>query len=151
VLLVPDAGLGVSVLTNQESGDAFNTIAYAVTDHHLGAPKTEWVDAYRTLRGREQTRIANADRRAAARKAPSKPSLALDKYGGVYTDAWYGDGAIALEFDRLAIRFTKTTAFIGDLEHYQYDTFIARWRDRELRADAYVTFAPLTGRSTRSD
>ena len=28
----------------------------------------------------------------------------------------------------------------GDLEHWQYDTFIARWRDRELRADAYVTF-----------
>ena len=25
--------------------------------------------------------------------------------------------------------------------HFQYDTFIARWRDRELRADAYVSFA----------
>jgi hypothetical protein len=30
---------------------------------------------------------------------------------------------------------------VGDLEHWQYDTFVARWRDRELRADAYVTFA----------
>jgi hypothetical protein len=30
---------------------------------------------------------------------------------------------------------------VGDLEHWQYDTFIARWRNRELRADAYVTFA----------
>jgi hypothetical protein len=29
---------------------------------------------------------------------------------------------------------------VGDLEHFGYDTFIARWRDRELRADAYVTF-----------
>jgi hypothetical protein len=28
---------------------------------------------------------------------------------------------------QLAIRFTKTPALIGDLEHYQYDTFIARW------------------------
>jgi hypothetical protein len=27
------------------------------------------------------------------------------------------------------------------MEHWQYDTFIVRWRDRELRADAYVTFA----------
>ena len=25
--------------------------------------------------------------------------------------------------------------------HWQYDTFVARWRDRELSADAYVTFA----------
>ena len=30
---------------------------------------------------------------------------------------------------------------VGDLIHWQYDTFVARWRDRELRADAYVTFA----------
>ena len=26
-------------------------------------------------------------------------------------------------------------------EHWQYDTFVARWRDRELRADAFVTFS----------
>ena len=29
----------------------------------------------------------------------------------------------------------------GDLEHWQYDTFVARWRDRTLDADAYVTFS----------
>ena len=39
------------------------------------------------------------------------------------------------------IRFSHTPALTGDLEHWQHDTFIARWRDRELRADAYVTFA----------
>jgi hypothetical protein len=30
---------------------------------------------------------------------------------------------------------------VGDLQHWQYDTFVVRWRDRELRADAFVTFA----------
>jgi hypothetical protein len=30
---------------------------------------------------------------------------------------------------------------VGDLEHWQHDTFLVRWRDRELRADALVTFA----------
>jgi hypothetical protein len=29
----------------------------------------------------------------------------------------------------------------GTLEHWQHDTFVARWTDRELRADAFVTFA----------
>jgi hypothetical protein len=28
----------------------------------------------------------------------------------------------------------------GPLEHFQYDTFIARWTDRKLMADAYVSF-----------
>jgi hypothetical protein len=30
---------------------------------------------------------------------------------------------------------------IGELEHFHYDTFIARWRDRSLNADAFVTFS----------
>jgi hypothetical protein len=47
---------------------------------------------------------------------------------------------IALESGRLVIRFSNTPALVGDLEHWQYDTFVARWRDRELRADAFVTF-----------
>ena len=35
----------------------------------------------------------------------------------------------------------RTPSLVGDLEHWQHDTFVVRWRDRELRADAYVTFA----------
>ena len=41
----------------------------------------------------------------------------------------------------LRIRFTKTPLLQGKLEHWQYATFVARWDDRELRADAFVTFA----------
>ncbi len=39
------------------------------------------------------------------------------------------------------MRFSHSPGMVGDLEHWQYDTFIVRWRDRELRADAFVTFA----------
>jgi len=52
----------------------------------------------------------------------------------------YGDVEILDEGGKLAIRFTKTPSLIGDLEHWQYDTFAARWRVPNL-ADAYVTFA----------
>jgi hypothetical protein len=27
------------------------------------------------------------------------------------------------------------------MEHFQFDTFIARWTDRKLNADAYVSFS----------
>jgi hypothetical protein len=30
---------------------------------------------------------------------------------------------------------------VGDLVHWQHDSFLVKWRERELRADAYVTFA----------
>ncbi len=67
--------------------------------------------------------------------------MPLASYAGTYTDAWYGDIVMAMENGKLAIRFTKTPSLVGDLEHWQHDTFVARWRDRELRADAFVTFA----------
>jgi hypothetical protein len=78
---------------------------------------------------------------AAARDAASKPSLPLVKYAGTYRDGWYGDIVIGERNGKLTIRFTRTPSLTGDLEHWQHDTFIARWTDRELRADAYVTFA----------
>jgi hypothetical protein len=28
----------------------------------------------------------------------------------------------------------------GPLEHFHYDTFIARWTDRQLNADSFVSF-----------
>jgi hypothetical protein len=34
-----------------------------------------------------------------------------------------------------------TPSMVGDLEHWQYGTFVVRWRDRELRADAFVIFS----------
>jgi hypothetical protein len=38
------------------------------------------------------------------------------------------------------IRFGHTPSRVGDMRHWQHDTFLVRWRDRELRADAYATF-----------
>ncbi len=142
VTLVPEMRLGVAVLTNQESDEAFNAITYHVIDHYLGAPPVDWLDAYLKVRARQEERIAAAGRKAAAAPDPgSRPSLPVARYAGTYTDAWYGDIEIAQEGDKLVMRFTHTPSLIGDLEHWQYDTFLVRWRDRELRADAYVTFA----------
>jgi len=78
---------------------------------------------------------------AAARDRTSRPSLPLARYAGHYTDVLYGDASITQEGDHLVLRFTHSPAFVGDLEHWQYDTFVARWKNRTLDADAYVTFA----------
>lgn len=142
VMMVPDLHLGVAVLTNQESGEAFDSIAFRIVDHYLEAARFDWIDAFKKVHDRMQAATAAADRGAsAARNSASKPSLPLEKYAGTYSDAWYGDVAVAHEAGKLVMRFSHTPALVGDLEHFQYDTFIVRWRDRELRADAYVTFA----------
>ncbi len=140
VAMIPDLRLGVAVLTNQESGAAFGAISYRVLDHYLGASH-DWVQAYRAVTTRADWLMASADRRAATqRDTTSRPSLPLAHYAGTYADAWYGDVVIELDDDRLRIRFSRTPKLAGTLQHWQHDTFVARWDDRELRADAFVTF-----------
>ena len=142
VLMVPDAKLGIVVLTNQESAAAFNAIGYSIADGYLGVPKIDWVDAYQKVTARQQAAFAAAEKKAAAaRNAASGPSLPLTGYARTYRDAWYGDIVIAVENGKLMMRFSRTPSLVGDLEHWQHDTFVVRWRDRDLRADAFVTFA----------
>ena len=142
VMLVPDARLGIAVLTNQESGAAFDSIAYRIADHFLGVPQSDWISAFEKATARMDAAFAESEKKAAAsRDATSKPSLPLAKYAGTYVDEWYGEIAIDEQQGGLGIRFTHTPSLTGTLEHWQHDTFIARWSDRELRADAYITFA----------
>jgi hypothetical protein len=139
---VPDLKLGIVVLTNQEAGGAFQAITYRILDHYLGDPATDWVAAYRTSTAQAEARAAEVEKRqAATRAADSKPSLPLARYAGTYSDRWYGNVTIGLESDKLVMKFSRTSALVADLEHWQYDTFKARWRDRSLNADAFVTFA----------
>ena len=142
VMLIPEINAGVVVLTNQEQGGAFNSVALHVMDYYLGAPATDWTAAFRTVaeRGVAQAKATEKSQQA-TRNADSKPSLPLEKYAGRYRDVWYGDVSIAVEQGKPVLRLAKTPDMVGDLEHWQYDTFIARWRDRSLHADAYVYFA----------
>jgi hypothetical protein len=44
------------------------------------------------------------------------------------------------EGSQLVLRLERTTKGVADLQHWQYDTFKAHWRDRTVE-DAFVTFA----------
>ena len=141
ITLVPELRLGIAVFTNQEEGGAFQAITYRLLDHFTGAATTDWEAVYFARKLRGDSMVAAQERTAAAKRdTASRPSLPLEKYAGAYRDAWYGDISIALENGKLVMRFSHSPPLTGDLEHFQYNTFIARWRDRELRADAYVTF-----------
>jgi len=140
--MIPELRLGVAVLTNQESGLAFNALVYRVLDHYLGTKAPDYVGIYSRLLTQNRANLAESDSSAAAaRDSTAGPSLPLLKYAGTYRDAWYGDVSLSEEKGALVIRMLQTPGMVGDLQHWQHDTFVARWRDRELRADAYVTFA----------
>jgi CubicO group peptidase (beta-lactamase class C family) len=142
VTMIPDLKLGVVVLTNQESVGLLGSIAYRILDSYLGAPPMDWVKTIHDLAEQQKAHVAEIEKKqSSARNADSKPSLPLEKYAGNYVDPWYGEITIAKEQTGLVMRFSHSPALTGDLQHWQYDTFTARWRDRSLAADAFVTFA----------
>jgi len=140
-MMIPEIKAGVCILTNQESGAAFNAISLYVLDRYLKASH-DWLGALSTVVARmDSATKAREGSIMTSRAADSSPSLPVEKYAGTYRDAWYGDITITQEQSKLVIRFTKTPDLVADLEHWQYDTFVAKWRDRELRADAFFTFS----------
>jgi len=142
VTLVPGQNLGIVVLTNQEVGAAFNAVTMAVLDAYLKAPETDWVAAYAAAVATAQEKADEGwARHQAARDPGSRPSLPLARYAGGYRDAWYGDVFVEQQGRTLRLRFGRTAQLLGTLEHWQHDTFLVRWDDRSLNADAFVTFS----------
>jgi hypothetical protein len=143
VMMIPELKAGVAVLTNQESAAAFDAIALHVVDHFIQprAPH-DWLASFVWLNDVNNAEVAAMDAAAASeRDSTSGPSLPLEAYEGTYRDDWYGDVVVERGTDgKLDIRMVPTPLLVGDLVHWQHDTFLARWHDRELRADAFVTF-----------
>jgi hypothetical protein len=119
-----------------------SSLYYRILDQYLKVQPTDWIQLYAdqeaaahkeelTRQGKEQT----------ARAAESKPSLPLSAYDGEYEDAWYGKVSIREEGGKRIMRFERTPDLSGELEHFQHDSFIVRWQERNFNADAYVTFA----------
>jgi len=141
VMLVPEENLGVVVLTNAEEDGAFDSILYHILDYYFSLSPTDWVAAFKSVKDTDEKDAAEAMKKAAGvRNANSKPSLPLEKYAGMYNDAWYGPITIRMENGGLTISFDHTPGMIGDLQPWQYDTFKAHWRQRTIE-DAFVTFA----------
>ncbi|NCT69196.1 MAG: serine hydrolase [Rhodanobacteraceae bacterium] len=140
--LVPDRKLGVVVLTSAESGAAFNAVTLRVLDAFLDAPRHDWTAAYAAATAKTQGKADESwKKHLAARAKHTKPSLPLAAYAGTYRDPWYGEVALAQENGKLVLRFGHTRELVGTLEHWQHDSFIVRWHERWLNADAFADFS----------
>ena len=143
VVLVPEEKLGVAILTNAESGGSLNALQYQLLERLMnpGAAK-DWIGAVKAVddetHAKEQARLAKAD---AAKAGKSQPSLAPKAYDGDYQDPWYGIATIRHVGGKQVFSFSRTPDLSGEMVHFQHDTFIVRWKERNFNADAYVTFS----------
>ena len=139
--LVPEENLGIVVLTNQETS-VQTALTYWILDSYLGAPRTDWTAVQREAAEKRWTRRIEPRLKAIEKsRIPStSTSLKLSEFAGRYTDVLYGDAVIEENDGTLNLQFAKSPPFHARLEHWHYDTFVARF-DHHSIADAFVTFS----------
>ena len=142
VLMVPDEKLGIAILTNAENSGSMAALQWRLLDQYLNAPATDWIGIVSDdEQAKHKEELAKVGKASSARAPKSQPSLPMAAYEGEYQDPWYGLVTIRREGQKQVMRFVKTPDLVGDLEHFQHDSFIVRWRHRNFNADAYVSFA----------
>ena len=140
VVLIPEKNVGFAITQNSEDGQARFGLMYELLDHYLGRPKKDWPALITKFRQERFAGALAAMNEKAATPVKSKPTLPQDKYMGRYVDAWYGAIAVGSDAKGLTLDFTNTPNMRARLQHWQYDTFIARFDDPGIEA-AYVTFS----------
>jgi CubicO group peptidase (beta-lactamase class C family) len=126
--LIPDQRLGVYVLANLDHAELRHALMYHVFDLYNPPASRDWSVELLRLYGdlREQGRAAER-KKDSSRVTGTAPSHALARFAGTYVDSLYGGAVVTYAGGRLHLRLGN--AFDGDLEHWHYDTFRARWKD----------------------
>ncbi|MGD9723455.1 MAG: serine hydrolase [Pirellulales bacterium] len=138
VALVPEEKLGVVILCNKGGSGLPGPLMFHVIDCYLGKTERDWSsEALAKVRELEAKGKEEESKRDAKRVKDTRPSLPLEKYAGKYSQDLYGDSSVALENGNLVL--TRGPAVVADLEHWHYDTFRAKFRDRVIDKEL-VTF-----------
>ena len=139
VALIPEEKLGLVVLSNMNGSGLPTALMYRIFDSYLATPQRDWsADMLKTMKTMEEAGKAAEKKQEAERVTGTNPSVALDKYAGTYRNDLYGDVKVTHDAGKLSMRYGP--AFTGDLSHWHYDTFRARFFAAG-DAKIFVTFA----------
>lgn len=126
--LMPEERIGVVVLTNLEGNALRESIMYKVFDLFLHAPDRDWSRVSLIEQASFDSIDAKSNRDEEAKRVKgTKPSLELARYAGTYADSLYGTAHVTMSDGHLMLELAPH--MVGDLEHWNYDTFKAVWRD----------------------
>lgn len=145
VTLIPEMDLGIIVLTNQQSGSAFTAITNSIKDAYFGIKGQDRIKQYndRRLAGeKEEDSIVSAVEKSIAVQLKSKtPKPNPADYAGTYKDVWFGKVAITNQNGSLHFKAEKSPDLTGTMTFYKGTTYVVRWNDASLKADAFVNFS----------
>ena len=152
ITMIPELNLGIIVLTNQQEGGAFSAITNQIKDGYLGMPARDWVTNISTNRKRNLAyakhltdSIWNAITVTQQRKGND---LNASAFLGTYHDQWLGDIVISMKSGKLWFDAKRSPRLTGQVFPYKDSTFIVKWTDRSMDADAFIMFSKDSNSTT---
>ena len=144
ITMIPELNLGIIVLTNQQEGGAFVSITNQIKDSYFGITGTDRVAEYS---GQRKKMVDNAKKltdsiwneiNEAGKKITNKD---YSSYLGTFTDKWFGDIFISMKNGKLWFDSKRSPKLTGEMFAYKGSSFVVKWKDRSMDADAYVLFS----------
>jgi CubicO group peptidase (beta-lactamase class C family) len=155
ITMIPELQLGIIVLTNQEEGVAFSAITNQIKDAYFGITGTDRVAEYAAIRKHQladakhltdsiwkEVAAFQAQQTATVSGRHGAPLAAKDLsiYMGTYRDPWLGEIVISMKNGKPWLDSKRSPKLTGEMLPYKGNSFIVKWRDRSMAADAFVLF-----------
>jgi CubicO group peptidase (beta-lactamase class C family) len=131
VVLIPEIHTGYFAVINM--GSLYRQVlSNQIADQLLHLPDAGWSKRFKAMEVEFKAEGKAAKAWQSKRTPGTHPSRDLSAYAGQYQNPVYGNAEIGYQNDKLKLHLG---AIDSDLEHFQYDTFVAK-----LRSDTRLTF-----------
>lgn len=145
VMLFPELNLGILVFTNQQQGAAFSAMSNLIKDSYIGVKGFDWIKIFHDgVVASEDNAKKITDKIAKEIEENQKKTgdkANFDIFKGIYKDQWFGDIEIFIKDGKKWLVSKRSPRLSGEMIAYKGSTFIVRWTDRSLDADAFVIFS----------
>jgi CubicO group peptidase (beta-lactamase class C family) len=143
IVMFPELRLGIIVLTNQQEPGAFIAVSNQIRDGYLGSARKDWV----TLMAGENNqykasgkKISDSIRFEIQKAQVHSAKINFGIYAGTYRDPWLGEITISIKNGKYRFTSKRSPKLSGEMFPYRENSFVVRWNDRSMDADAFVIF-----------
>jgi CubicO group peptidase (beta-lactamase class C family) len=145
ITLIPEMKLGIIVFTNQQSGEAFTSITNTIKDRYFGIEGVDRIKQYHESAAKNMATAGKITdeiwKDIEMQQKKNMSNIPDTIYTGKYSDKWFGDVMITSKNGKLWFDSKRSPKLTGQLLLYKGNTFIVKWDDRSMDADAYVMFS----------
>lgn len=131
VCFVPEEGLGIAILTNNDNQNFFEALRYQILDAYLGVPYVNRsLQQLGGFRKDLQEQVVEIDKWR-ARINEAKPALPLSAYTGVYINDLYGNITISQKGNNLQVSFSAKPDLWATLRYMDKEEWLMEYNNIE--------------------